>query len=194
MAVEDLQKPPLWLGMEKLGTRALLLLAGSVVVAAVLFWQIFETRFYRNAIPAEIGLALNFATTGSDVSLWGALFRFDRKACGGAIFNLSDSTAGAIRKHGLDFLKNARQGRGYRGEADRSFDYYSYRQWQATPLSPEWTANGPWLGLNCMGLRDGLVRSILNASQTSGSFYTTGQGKMVLVDPNLKFVLLTYTH
>ena len=193
MAVENFQKPPLWLGIEALGLRAFLLLAGGVVVASLLCWLVFETLHYRKLIPAQIGLDYNFATTGSDASLWGAVFRFDRKACGSAIFTMSESTADAIRKQGLDFLKDASHGRGYT-EKDRSFINYSYRSWRATPLSPEWTALGPWLGLNCMGLRDGILRSILNAAQTAGSFYTTGQNKMLLVDPNRKFVLVTYSH
>jgi hypothetical protein len=150
MAVENFQKPPLWLGLEALGLRAFLLLAGGVVIGTVLFWHVYETLHYRKAIPADIGLAFNFATRGSDVSIYGALFMFDRKACGGAIFDMSDSTADAIRKQGLAFLKDARQGRGYTEKTDRSFGYYSYRPWQATPLPPEWTALGPWMGLNCM--------------------------------------------
>lgn len=193
MAVEKFQKPALWLGLEALNLRGGLLLAGGVVVAAVLGWQISETRFYRKAIPTDIGLAFNFATRGNDASLYGAAFMSDRKACGGAIFDLSNSTADAIRKDGIDFLKNARQGRGYK-ETDRGFNYYSYRPWQATPLPPEWTALGPWLGLNCMGLGTDTMRNILNAAQMSGSFYTTGQSSMLLVDPNLKFVLFTYTN
>ena len=197
MAIENSQKPPFWLGFETLvsgGARMLLLLIGGVVVAAVLGRQVFETRFYRAAIPADIGLTFNFATTGSNVSLWGAMFRFDRKACGGATFNLSDTSVAAIRERGVDSLKNARQGRGYTEKADRSFSYYSYQPWQATPLPSEWTSNGTWLGLSCMGLRDSVTRNILDAAQTAGSFYTTGQSAMLMVIPNLKIAVYTYTH
>ena len=108
MAIENSQKPPLWLGIETLlrcGPRLLLLLVGGAVVAAVLYWQVFETRFYRAAIPAQIGLTFGFATTGSNVSLWGAAFAFDRKACGGAIFDLSNTTVATIRERGLDFFQ-----------------------------------------------------------------------------------------
>ncbi|HZP68743.1 MAG TPA: hypothetical protein VFB29_02260 [Pseudolabrys sp.] len=194
MAAENFQKPPVWLGIEALGLRAFLLLAAGVVIAAVLFWHVYETLHYRKLIPADIGLTFNFATRGSDVSLWGALFMFDRKACGGAIFDMSGSTADAIRKQGLNFFKDARQGRGYTEKGDRSFIDYSYQSWRATPLSPEWTALGPWPGLNCMGLRAGTMQNILNAAQKPGSFYATGQSKMLLVDPNRQFVLVTYMH
>jgi hypothetical protein len=193
MAVEDFQKPALWLGLEALGLRGCLLLAGGIVVAAVLFWEVFNTLHYRKAIPADIGLAFNFATRGSNVSLYG-MRMFDRKFCGGAIFDMSNSTTDAIRKHGLDFLKNARQGRGYNKKTDRGFSYYSYRPWQATPLPPEWTALGPWIGLNCMGVTTDTMQNILDAAQTSGSFYTTGRSSMLLVDPNRKFVLLTFSN
>ena len=197
MAIENSQKPPLWLGFETLlsgGPRMLLLLTGGIVVAAMLAWHVFETRFYRAAIPVDIGLTFNFATTGSNVRLWGTMFRFDRKACGGAIFNLSDTSVAAIRERGLDLLKNARQGRGYTEKADRSFYYYSYEPWQTTPLPSEWISNGTWLSLSCMGLKDSVIGSILDAAQTAGSFYTTAQSAMLMVVPNLKIAVYTYTH
>jgi hypothetical protein len=196
VAVENLQKPPLWLGLETLvrgGPRALLLLVGGVVVAAVLSWHVFETRFYRAAIPAEIGLAFDFATTDSNTTLSDLLSIAPLKACGGAIFKLTDTAVTLISERGLDFLKDARQGRGYTDKVDRSFHYYSYMPWQATPLAPEWTSNGAWLGLNCMGLRNSVIRSIVKAGEASGSFYTTGQSKMLLVVPSLEMAILTYT-
>ena len=106
---------------------------------------------------------------------------------------MSGATADAIRAQGLGFLKDARQGRGYTEKTDRSFSRYSYQPWQATPLAPEWTSNGPWLGLSCMHVRDGTVRGILNAAQTAGSVYTTGPDKMLLMVPSLNLVVYTYT-
>lgn len=193
MTVEDLQKPPLWLGMKTLGPGALLLLAGGVVFAAVLYWQIFETQFYRAAVPPEIGLTFDFAATGSNTTLSDVLSIAPLKACGGAIFKLTDTAVKAIEEGGLNLFQNARQGRGYPDKLDRSFHYYSYRPWQTTPLPSEWTSKGPWLGLNCMGLRNNVIRSILDAAQKTGSFYTTGQDKMLLVVPNLQMAILTYT-
>jgi hypothetical protein len=192
MTVQDFQKPALWLGIETLSLRRLLLLIGGFAVAAVVYWQIYETRFYRAAIPAQIGLTFSFATTGSNVSLWdGGLFA--QEACGGAIFNLSDTAAIAISQRGLDFLRDARQGRGYTDNAQSAFHYYSYEPWQSTPLASQWTLYGPWLGLNCMDLGNGVLRSVLNAAQNAGSFYTTGQSKMLLVVPSLKIAVYTYT-
>ena len=193
MSVEDLQKPPLWLGLERLSLRVLLLLAAVVAVASVLSWQIFETRFYRAAIPAQIGLAFGFAATGSDTRLSDILSIAPLKACGGAVFKLTDTAVTAVGERGLDFLMNARQGRGYADKLDRRFQYYSYLPWQTTPLPPEWTSLGPWLGLDCMGLRGDVIRSILDAAQKPGAFYTTGQSSMLLVVPSLEIVIYTYT-
>ena len=176
------------------GPRTLLLLAGGIVVAAVLGWHVVETRFYRAALPAEIGLSFDFATTGSNVSVLGAVFLFDRKACGGAIFDLTDTTVAAIRERGMDFLKDARQGRGYADNADRLFYNYSYGPWQPTPLPQEWTSGGMWYGLDCMGLGTAIGQSIVEAAKTPGSFYTTGSSKTLLIVPSLKIAVLTYTH
>jgi hypothetical protein len=115
------------------------------------------------------------------------------EGCGGAIFKLTDATAAAISDRGLDFLKDARQGRGYKDKLDRSFYYYSYMPWQATPLPSQWTSMGPWSGLNCMRLRTEVMENILDAAQKAGSFYTTGLSKILLVVPSLRMAILTYT-
>jgi hypothetical protein len=110
-------------------------------------WSVFKTKFYRAAIPAEIELTFSLATTGSSMSLWEALLPIRHKACGGAIFELSDTTLAAIHDRGLDALKNARQGRGYTDKGSRQFYYYSYQPWQPTPLPSKWTSEGMWYGL-----------------------------------------------
>ena len=197
MAVENIQKPPLWQGLEMLvgdSPRALLLLAGGIVVSIVLSWHVFETRWYRAAVPAEIGLTFGFATTGSDSRFSDLLSIAPSGACGGAIFKLTDASATAISERGLDFLKNARQGRGHTDKLDRRFHYYSYLPWQTTPLPSEWTSKGPWWGLNCMGLQNIALRNIMDAAQKTGSFYTTGESKMLLVVPSLQKAILTHTH
>ena len=160
----------------------------------MLGWFVYETRFYRAAIPPQIELTFGLATTGSDTSIWEATLPIPLKACGGAIFKLTDTAAAAIRKRGLDFLIDAKQGRGYTDNRDRLFYYYSYKPWQPTPLPPEWTSEGMWLGLYCMRLGYSLGRSIVEAAQAPGSFYTTGSSKMLLIVPSLKLAVYTYTH
>jgi hypothetical protein len=172
----------------------ILLLIVCILGVIVLGWTVFKTKFYRAAIPAEIGITFGLATTGSDTSFWGATLGFDRKACGGAIFELTDATVDAIRERGPDYLKNARQGRGYSDKTDRLFHYYSYQPWQPTPLAREWTSEGMWLGLSCMGLGYNFGRSIVQAAQEPGSFYTTSSSKMLLLVPSLKLAIYTYAN
>ena len=153
----------------------------------------FKTRFYRAAIPAKIDLTFGFATTGSNMSLWEAMLPLRPKACGGAIFGLSNTMVTALQDHGLGVLDAARQGRGYADTTDRRFFRYSYKPWQPTPLPPEWTSQGAWYGLNCMDLGYGFVRSLVEAAQVPGSFYTTGPSSMLLIVPSLQILVYTYT-
>ena len=170
----------------------LLALAG-LTATAVLGCSVLKTKFYRAAIPAEIDLTFNPATTGSSMSLWDLLLPIRHEACGGAIFGLGDTTVTAIERRGLVAIQGAQQGRGYADGTHRMRSYYEYEPWQPTPLPPAWTSEGMWNGLNCMNLGHGLGRSIIEAARAPGSFYTTGQGKMLLVVPRLKLVVYTYT-
>jgi hypothetical protein len=178
----------------RLSVRAqVLLVIACGLGASLLGWSVLETRFYRAAIPAEIEIAFGLATTGSSTSFWEAALPIRHKACGGAIFELSDTMLTAIRDGGLDVLEDARQGRGYADNTDRLYYYYSYKPWQPTPLSPEWTSQGMWYGLSCMNLGYSFGRSIVQAAQSPGSFYTTGLSKMLLIVPSLKLAVYTYT-
>jgi hypothetical protein len=177
--------------------HGILLIAGGAIAALWVGWRILETNFYRNAIPAEIGLTWDLATTGSDSSLITALLPIPPKACGGAIFGLAAAAAEAVKHGGLTFLSGARQGRGYQQTYDRQYAYYTYAPWQQTPLPDGWLAevlNGQWYGLSCMRLSSRYAESIAKAAGHPGSFYTTGSSKMLLVIPELALVVYTYTH
>jgi hypothetical protein len=165
---------------------------GGIGVAVVLGYSVLQTRFYRQAIPAEINLTFNLATTGSSMSLWEVLLPIRHKACGGAIFGLSETTATALEKRGLPAIMWAQQGRGYTDGHPRGHSY-EYQPWQATPLPAAWTSEGMWYGLSCMGLWPGTRRNIIDAARAPGSFYTTGPSKMLLVVPSLRMVVFTYT-
>jgi hypothetical protein len=91
--------------------HGILLIAGGAIAALWVGWRILETNFYRNAIPAEIGLTWDLATTGSDSSLITTLLPIPPKACGGAIFGLAAAAAEAVKHGGLTLLSGARQGR-----------------------------------------------------------------------------------
>src|SRR5205807_8449600 len=106
----------------QLSARAKVLLVIACVLGATVFgWSVLETRFYRAAIPAEIEITFGLATTGSSMNFWETAMPIRPKACGGAIFELSDTTLDVIRDHGLDAFKDARQGRGYADKTDRLF-------------------------------------------------------------------------
>ena len=175
-----------------LRAQVLLALAG-ITATAVLGWSVLETRFYRAAVPAEIDLTFNLATTGSSMSLWEVLMPIRHKACGGAIFGLGDTTVTAIETRGLAALQDAQQGRGYADGTHPYRSYYAYEPWQPTPLPPAWTSEGMWYGLSCMNLGHCFGRSTVEAARAPGSFYTTGRSKMLLVVPRLKLVVYTYT-
>jgi hypothetical protein len=113
-------------------------IAGSVGLI-VLGGRALETRFYRAAMPPEIELAFDLATTASGMSLLEAATPLRHEDCGGAIFGLSNRMAASLRDRGA--LADARQGRGYTDTADPLFFHYSYEPWQPTPLPPEWTSN-----------------------------------------------------
>jgi hypothetical protein len=170
-----------------------LLFVACVMAVDVIGWSVLKTRFYRAAIPAQIGIAIGPTITGSSMGFWEAMLPIRHKACGGAIFVLSDTTLAAIRDGGLDVLKDARQGRGYTDNTDRLFYYYSYKPWQPTPLPAEWTPQEMWYGLSCMNLGHTLGRNIVEAAQAHGSFYTTGMNNMLLIVPSLKLAVYTYT-
>ena len=45
-----------------------------------------------------------------------------------------------------------------------------------------------------MSLGHSVGRSIVEAAQAPGSFYTTGRSKMLLIVPSLKLAVFTYTN
>ena len=110
----------------------------SLVLAGVAFviwlgWSVIKTDYYRSAIPQEIGLVLGLATTGSESSMLSWLLPIRPQSCGGAIFELDDATARAIRERGIGFFNGVTQGRGVPDPA-----YQMYKPWQETPLPDGW--------------------------------------------------------
>jgi hypothetical protein len=183
-----------WPKFELSARVQVLLVIVCVVGASMLGWSVFKTTFYRAAVPAQIELAFELPTMGSDTSYWEAALPIRHKACGGVIFRLNDGTLRRIRDRGINALDDARQGRGYADQADRLFYYYSYKPWQPAPLPPEWTSAGMWLGLYCMNLGNRFARGIVEVAQAPGSFYTTGASKMLLLAPSLELLIYTYTN
>jgi len=165
--------------------------AALLFLAIVGEWQ-FETNFYRRALPAELETE-GLATTGSDFSLLRLLMPIRLEACGGAIFRLTERNVADIKRQGLSFFRAARQGRGYQ-EGDPGYRSHIYQPWQEAPVPDSWVSEGTWLGLACMNLGRDLTRSITSAARGPGVYFTTTTGGAFLVVlPEMKLVVFTYT-
>jgi hypothetical protein len=173
--------------------RKFLKLALGVAIALVtitLVWKVFETSFYRRALPSELETK-GFATTQSDMNLLVALLPLRHEACGGAIFRMTDQVRAAITTKGLAFFANAQHGRGY-PPGHPSHHYYTYQPWQETPAPPAWTSEGIWIGLHCMKLDRETVGAIRAAALRPGSYYSTKSEAELLVIPSLGLIVFTY--
>jgi hypothetical protein len=167
------------------GQRALLVGAG-VVGAWWLAGSVMETRFYSGAIPPQLELAFGLASVGTNWSPAAMVVRFE--ACGGAIFGITGATVEAIRKRGLEFFKDATQGRG----STDSNGTTQYQPWQESPLEDSWTRNGVWLGLDC--LNSWRTGAIVAAAQAPGSYYAVGRNRMLFVIPSESIAVYTFRH
>jgi len=125
----------------------------SAVVAVLLtslwaFYSIMEARWFDGMLPAVL------QTTGSaivrrDASLFQIVMSFRYKSCGGATYSLPRRTLSAIDAQGLAFFAQARRSR---AATDRHpGPPLAYQAWRRTPVPREWTSDGMWIGLGCMG-------------------------------------------
>ncbi len=177
--------------MLRLGkTTKVVLGAGALVGTWWLACSVYETWFYRRALPAALETT-GLVTAQSDASFLSALLAFQREACGGALHGLSVSTRRAIERQGLAFFATASHGRGY-PPGHPQHHYYSYRSWQETPVPHAWISEGIWSGLNCMKLDRATVLRIKDAATRPGSFYSTKDEAEILVVPSLELVVFTY--
>ena len=162
-------------------TKVLSLAFAGLIVGLWAYLTVLAALFYRAAIPEQLELTHSFPTRGSDGS------------CGGAIFSLTDKAALSIETHGRDALNDAVRGRGYLDPSTPRFHQYTYRPWQETPLPRDWTSEGTWAGLHCMGLSANDARTITSAAKAAGSYFTTAAPTtMLLVIPKLRLAVYTY--
>ena len=159
------------------------------VVAALSTWVVWEhhkSAFYTKALPDKIK-TYRVNTQGSDAVV------LLRKACGGVIFDLTDETLSAIGQQGLSFFQNARQGRGYPA-TDRNAYYYSYAEWQDTPVPQGWVGPEGFfsLSLQCMNNPRETDKAISEALKLPGSYFTTKRSGELVVIPSLKMAILAY--
>ena len=173
--------------------KALRILAGCLggFFLAWLGYALFETNFYRRALPEQLEIT-GLATTGSDFNPLLLLVPMRHEACGAVVFQMSQHTVDAIAKNGAAFFETARQGRGY-SKGHPLSHYYSYEPWQETPLPSGWIGDGIWsLGLHCARLDRALVQRMAAAAREPGSYYTTKSEAQLVVIPRLKLIVFTY--
>jgi len=149
-------------------------------------WEHYQRIFYENALPEPIQVN-GIVTKGSDATI------LSREACGGVIFNLTDETVSAIRQRGLSFFLSARQGRGYLEDTREAY-YYSYAEWQETPIPGGWVGGeGIFsLSLTCMKNSNAMDKAISEALKLPGTYYTRARESELVVIPSLKIAVLAY--
>jgi hypothetical protein len=156
-----------------------------------LAWSIYETRFYKAAIPEQIGVT-GFVDSGSEPGLIVGLLSLSREGCGAAVYSLSDQTVKAIKMEGLDFFKTATQGRGYL-QKRRDDYYYAYEPWKETPTGESRGETFVGLALSCHGgYSRRYTRLITESLMKPGSYYAQKPEGQLVVIPSLKIVILAY--
>lgn len=149
------------------------------VLALLLVGKVWIESFYMRIIPAEIGISYPLARGGdSDF----------REGCGAAVYRLDQETSRGIAQRGLEFFPATSHSR-------KSGDlYHTFDAWRPTPdaalIDDDQTLLSP--GLECAGLDTQLKEQIETASRTTGSFYTHGPEKVLIVIPELRLIVLAY--
>ena len=117
------------------------------------------------------------------------------EGCGIKVFDLSKNTLYQINQQGLSFFKNATKARGYDLNKHRHNHYYSYEQWQETPVQESKENKNFWWGLRCakgLNLDKSLSEKITLAASTKGSYYTGHYEGQLVVIPSLGIVVFSY--
>ncbi|MCC5641545.1 hypothetical protein LC607_00945 [Nostoc sp. CHAB 5824] len=149
----------------------------SIIITLYVAWSAFNYYWFSDLIPAKIGITYAIHIGGESGLLEG---------CGAAIFRLSDVTADAISRKGLDFFNDAIYSR--KSKARR----YTYSSWKETPVPNSWTSEVSWPGLACSGASHSLLSKILLAASKKGSYYSSKDEAEILVIPSLKLVVFSY--
>ncbi|ASP37806.1 hypothetical protein CHH28_03560 [Bacterioplanes sanyensis] len=148
------------------------------LISAALYLTWLNDQYWRDVIPQEFGLG---ATLHSNSDLQGI-----RESCGVHVFQLDDVTLNKVLSGGLGFVNTAQQARGY-GDY-----YYRYGEWQPTPRQ-DWKRAENWsYELMCASMPAELQGIILDAGKQSGSYYSHGQEKVLMVLPKHKMIVFIH--
>ncbi|MCC5659586.1 hypothetical protein LC608_21950 [Nostoc sp. XA010] len=149
----------------------------SIIINVYVACSAFNYYWYSDFIPAKIGITYAIHIGGES---------HFREGCGAAIFRLSDATADAISRKGIDFFNDAIYSR--KSKARR----YTYSSWKETPVPNSWTSDGTWPGLDCSGASRSLLSQILLAASKKGSYYSSKDEAWIVVIPSFKLVVFSY--
>jgi hypothetical protein len=114
-------------------------------------------------------------------------------SCGAGFFLMEEALARRIEKEGLSLFADATKGRGYR-EHDHVSARYLYAPWQETPIAASWNWEGTYTrGLQCMNPTNEIFDAVRKAISEPGGYFTFRSGAQILVLPNARIILLTFS-
>lgn len=164
----------------------LLLFIFTIIYCYCLYW-LDSQNFSKGLLPEKIEVS------GSVLIKEEFLIR---EGCGIKVFKVSKNTLTQINQQGLTFFKNTTKARGYDLDKHRYNHYYSYEQWQETPVQESEENRNFWAGLSCaegLNLDKPLSEKIALAANTKGSYYTGHDEGQLVVIPRLGIVIFSYS-
>jgi hypothetical protein len=165
-------------------SRTLIILFAVLVLGSYGAFQVWNTNYFKNLIPSEIGISHTVFIDGKSGGLEG---------CGVAIFRMDSATLNNIRangSHALDGAKLSRKKKFLKNE------YQGYTSWKETPYMETgdgMTLADRWLGgFVCASIDSDLSKSIHNALRSAKSYYATTHEAGLIVIPRLGLVVYSY--
>lgn len=165
-------------------TRTLIILFAVLIFGSYGAFQAWNTKYFKNLIPAEIGISHTVFIDGETGGLEG---------CGVAIFQMDNATLNNLRANGSQALDRAKQSRKKKFLKD---EYQRYTSWKETPYME--TGNGMtladrWLGgFVCATIDSDLSKNIHNALRSAKTYYATTHEAGLIVIPRLGLVVYSY--
>lgn len=117
-----------------------------------------------------------------------------RESCGATVYLLSDGAIANIKEKQLRFFKGLTKAKNF--ESDPKNPYYSYEEWQETPIKKKPGNRGFYSGMSCAvdsGLDEKLSEQIYNAIEKKGSYYTGHYEGQLVVIPALRIAIFAHS-
>lgn len=166
--------------------KVILLRLIFIIISCYWLYWLDNQNFSKGLLPEKIEVS-SFVLSKEYFDL--------REGCGIRVFKLSKNTLDKINQQKLNFFKNATKARGYDADKHRYNKYYSYAQWQETPVQESKENKKFWSGLGCakqLEMDESLSKKITLAASTKGSYYTGHYEGQLVVIPSLGIVVFSY--